>query len=145
MRAGSLRRPALLASVPRMARRGFTLIEMLIVMAIVALLLTIALPNYFASVDRSRELVLRENLRVLRITLDRFFADKGYFPDRLEDLVTQRYLRLVPVDPVTGSNQTWITIEARTADGDDGGRAGIADVRSGAAGVARDGQAYATF
>ena len=145
MRAGSLRRPALSASVSRMARRGFTLIDMLIVMAIVALLLTIALPNYFASVDRSRELVLRENLRVLRITLDRFFADKGYFPDRLEDLVAQRYLRLVPVDPVTGSSQTWITIEARTVDGDDGGRAGIADVRSGAAGVARDGQAYATF
>lgn len=125
--------------------RGFTLIEMLIVMAIVALLLTIALPNYFASADRAKDMALRENLRVLRITLDRFFADRGHFPDRLDELVAQRYLRAVPVDPITGSNQTWIFIDARTVAGDDGGSTGIADVKSGAAGRAKDGQAYDTF
>ena len=74
------------------SRRGFTLIELLVVMAIVALLLSIALPRYFGSLDRSREVALKENLQVLRVTLDRFHADKGRYPDTLDELVEHKYL-----------------------------------------------------
>ena len=127
------------------SRRGFTLIEMLIVMAIVSLLLTIALPNYFASVDKSKDVVLRENLRVLRVSLDKFFADTGHYPQSLNELVEQRYLRTVPIDPITESSQTWITIEAKNREGREMTIPGIADVKSGAQGVARNGHSYASF
>jgi prepilin-type N-terminal cleavage/methylation domain-containing protein len=119
---------------------GFTLIELLVVMAIVAVLLTIAVPRYFGSLGRSRDVALQENLKVLRVTLDKFAGDKGHFPDTLEDLVTHKYLRAVPVDPITESAQTWILIPA--ADGD---THGIADVKSGAPGVSAEGLAYAAF
>ncbi len=121
-------------------RRGFTLIEMLIVMAIIALLLTIALPRYFGSLDKSKDIALQENLKVLRVTLDRFYADKGRYPDTLDELVTQKYLRAVPLDPITESALTWVTIPAKDAD-----IQGIADVKSGAPGLAKDGRAYDAF
>jgi prepilin-type N-terminal cleavage/methylation domain-containing protein len=121
-------------------RRGFTLIEMLIVMAIVALLLTIALPRYFGSLDKSKDVALQENLKVLRVTLDRFYADKGRYPDTLDELVTQKYLRAVPLDPITESAATWIAISATDANVQ-----GIADVKSGAPGLAKDGRAYEAF
>jgi len=117
-------------------RRGFTLIELLVVMAIIATLLTLVAPRYFKSVDRSRETVLRHDLAVLRDAIDKHFADTGRYPDSLEDLVTKRYLRSVPVDPVTGSNTTWVPVAA--ADG----RGGMANVRSGATGAAADGVAF---
>jgi general secretion pathway protein G len=132
----------------RHACGGFTLIEMLIVMAIVALLLTIALPNYFSSINKSKEVVLRENLRVLRVSLDKFLADTGHYPQSLNELVEQRYLRGVPMDPITESSQTWITVEAKDREGrEDRGIpiSGIADVKSGAPGVAGNGHAYASF
>jgi prepilin-type N-terminal cleavage/methylation domain-containing protein len=119
---------------------GFTLIELLVVMAIVAVLLTIAVPRYFGSLGRSRDVALQENLKVLRVTLDKFAGDKGHFPDTLEDLVTQKYLRAVPVDPITESAQTWILIPAT-----DGDTHGIADVKSGAPGMSTEGLAYAAF
>jgi prepilin-type N-terminal cleavage/methylation domain-containing protein len=120
---------------------GFTLIEILIVMAIVALLLTIALPRYFGSLENSREVALRENLKVLRLSLDRFYADKGRYPQTLEELVEQKYLRAVPVDPITESTSTWVLIPSRN----EGGEEGIGDVKSGASGTARDGRAYGEF
>lgn len=83
--------------------RGFTLIEILVVLAILALLLSIAAPRYFGSVDRSKETVLKQNLFQIRESLDKYFADTGRYPDSLEDLVTKHYLRSAPVDPVTGS------------------------------------------
>ena len=119
---------------------GFTLIEMLIVMAIVALLLTIALPGYFGSLDKSKDVALQENLRVLRISIDRFHADKGRLPETLVELAEQKYLRAVPVDPVTESANTWVLVPSREVDGK-----GVADVKSGAAGSSRDGRAYASF
>ena len=125
--------------LPRRAA-GFTLIEMLIVMAIVALLLTIALPGYFGSLDKSKDVALQENLRVLRITIDRFYADKGRLPETLAELAEQRYLRAVPVDPVTESANTWVLIRPRDAEGK-----GIADVKSGASGTTREGRSYASF
>lgn len=128
-----------------LAIRGFTLIEMLIVMAIVALLLTIALPNYFASINKSKEVVLRENLRVLRVSLDKFLADTGHYPQSLNELVERRYLRAVPTDPISESSQTWITIGANNPEGREPAIPGIADVKSGAPGVAGNGQSYASF
>jgi general secretion pathway protein G len=119
---------------------GFTLIELLVVMAIVALLLTIAVPRYFGSLGRSKDVALRENLKVLRVTLDKFAGDKGHFPDALDELVTQKYLRAVPVDPITESAQTWILIQATDPDSH-----GIVDVKSGAPGLSGEGLAYASF
>ena len=119
---------------------AFTLIELLVVMAIVALLLTIAVPRYFGALENSKDVALQENLKVLRVTLDKYYADKGRYPETLDELVEQQYLRAVPVDPVTESARSWILIPPRDAD-----LAGIADVKSGAAGLARDGRAYDTL
>ena len=118
-------------------RAGFTLIELLVVMAIVALLLTIAAPRYFGALDRSKDVVLRENLQVLRITLDKFYGDKGRYPETLAELVEQQYLRGIPVDPITDSSQTWILLPPQDAD-----LQGVADVKSGATGKTGDGQPY---
>lgn len=118
-------------------RRGFTLIEMLIVLAMVALLLTLALPRYFGSLERSREVALAENLKVIRLSLDRFSADKGRFPESLQELVEARYLHALPMDPVTESTQSWVLLPS-----EDPALPGIADVRSGAPGMASDGRAF---
>lgn len=117
--------------------RGFTLIELLVVLAIISLLLTVALPRYFGSVDQSKEAALKENLRVLRIGIDKYYADKGEYPAALPDLVTHQYFRAVPLDPMTGSDKTWQPVAPQAA-----GLAGIADVRSGAQGKTRDGIPY---
>ena len=119
---------------------GFTLIEMLVVMAIIALLLTLASPRYFGALEKSRDVALAENLKVLRVTLDRFYADKGRYPETLEELVEQKYLRSVPVDPVTESDRSWILVPSQEAE-----VAGIVDVRSGAPGRSRDGRSYESF
>jgi general secretion pathway protein G len=116
-------------------KRGFTLIEMLVVMSIIGLLLTIALPRYYGAVDKSKEVVLQENLKVLRATLDKFYADKGRYPEQLEELVEHKYLRAVPVDPVTESSRTWIVINS-------GEEEGISDIKSGAHGFSDDGRSY---
>jgi prepilin-type N-terminal cleavage/methylation domain-containing protein len=123
---------------PYAARQNaFTLIEMLVVMTIVALLLTIALPRYFSSLDRSKVAVLQENLRILRVSLDKFYADKGNYPENLNELVEKKYLRALPVDPITESNQSWIAVPSANAD-----QGGVADVKSGAKGATTDGKAY---
>lgn len=118
--------------------QGFTLIELLVVMSILALLLTLALPRYFSSLEHSKEVTLQENLKVMRDTLDKFYADRGRYPDTLELLVTERYLRHVPVDPITESAQTWITVPPENIE-----LGGIYDVRSGAPGNTRGGTPYA--
>lgn len=117
--------------------QGFTLIEMLIVMAIVALLLTISLPRYFGSLEKAKDVALQENLRVTRLSLDRFFSDKGRYPQTLNELVDHRYLKAVPIDPITESSLTWILIPASNAD-----TAGISDVKSGAPGANTEGRTY---
>src|SRR5690242_12565333 len=89
-------------------RTGFTLIELLVVMSIIALLLTLAAPRYIGNVDKAKEAVLRENLATMRDGLDKHYADTGRYPDKLEDLVNKKYLRRVPVDPVTDSDTTWV-------------------------------------
>lgn len=108
-------------------------------MAIVALLLTIALPRYFGSLQHAKEIALRENLLVLRGTLDKFYADKGRYPESLDELVEHRYLRSLPMDPITESNRTWRTV------GTEPGAAGLANVYSGAPGMAVDGTPYGSY
>jgi general secretion pathway protein G len=122
------------------AVRGFTLIEMLVVLSIVALLLTIATPRYFGSLDKSRDVALQENLRVIRVTLDKFYADKGRYPENLQELVEQNYLRAVPQDPITESATTWVLVPPKQAD-----MQGVADVKSGAPGQAKDGREYSAL
>jgi general secretion pathway protein G len=121
----------------RRPAKGFTLIELLVVMAIIATLLTIALPRYFSSVDKSKEVALKENLQVLRSGIDKYYGDKGVYPGTLGDLVAQKYFRAVPLDPVTESSSTWQTVTSLDPD-----KPGIADVRSGAKGKTREGVAY---
>ena len=120
--------------------RGFTLIEMLVVMAMIAMLLTIALPRYFGSLERSRDAVLHENLRVMRDLLDKYHADKGRYPDQLADLVSQKYIVVLPMDPVTESNETWQSVMSTDAD-----QPGVADVHSGAPGADNAGNSYAAY
>ncbi|UNK49987.1 type II secretion system GspH family protein [Lysobacter sp. S4-A87] len=122
-----------------MTRRGFTLIELLVVLAIMGALLTLVVPRYFEQADRARETVLRENLTVLRVSIDRFHGDSGRYPQTLEELVERRYLREVPMDTLTGSRTTWTLVAPA-----DGG-AGIYDVRSGARGKAKDGTDYSSW
>ena len=95
--------------------RGFTLIELLVVLGIVALMLTLAVPRYFPSVDKSREVVLADNLRNLRGLIDQYYGDTGRYPDSLDQLVEKKYLRALPRDPVTDSDSTWIIVPPRMA------------------------------
>src|SRR4051794_20218762 len=119
---------------------GFTLVELLVVMAIIATLLTLAVPRYFGSVDKSKEAVLKQDLATLRDSLDKYYGDTGRYPDSLEDLVTKRYIRSVPVDPITQSNATWLVVPPG-----DPGKGIVYDVRSGAQGRASDGSTYAEW
>jgi general secretion pathway protein G len=116
---------------------GFTLVELLVVMAVIALLLTLALPRYVNSVEKSREAVLRANLSLTRETLDKYYGDTGKYPDALDALVSEKYLRSLPVDPVTGSRSTWIIVPPDMPE-----KGSVFDIRSGAAGRALDGSEY---
>jgi general secretion pathway protein G len=120
------------------APRAFTLIELLVVMAIIATLLTIALPRYFGSVERSKEATLKQSLAVMRDAIDKHYADTGRYPDALEELVSKKYIRTLPVDPVTESAATWIVVPPA-----EGKKGNVYDVKSGAPGKASDGTAFA--
>lgn len=120
--------------VKPMARRarGFTLIELLVVMAIVATLLTLVTPRYFAQVERAREVALRETLSVSRQAIDRFHGDHDRYPASLEELVDRRYLRSLPIDPINERNDTWVLVPP--PNGPDGTplQGSVWDLRSGA-------------
>ena len=121
--------------------RGFTLIEIMIVMAIVGILITIAEPSYRVQTMKAREAALQKDLFVMRDVIDQYAADQGRYPDSLQDLVSASYLRGLPVDPFTRSAETWI--EVLEAEGDEPG--GVFDVHSGSDLVALDGTAYNTW
>jgi general secretion pathway protein G len=123
-----------------MKRRGFTLIELLVVLAIIATLLTIAVPRYYSSLDKSKEAVLKENLYQLRDAIGKYYADRGKYPESLQALATDKYLRSVPLDPVTDSATTWIVVAP-----EDPQKGGVFDVKSGAAGKALDGSEFSTW
>lgn len=127
---------------PLMRRRGFTLIELLVVMSIVALLASIVAPRYFNSLQRGREVALRQTLATVRDAIDQFAADKGRYPDSLDELVGARYLRQWPEDPVSGEREAW-QIQAPPADAGVGGA--LYDLHSGAPGTAMDGSSYADW
>lgn len=121
-------------------KSGFTLVELLVVMAIIALLLSLAVPRYFGSVDRSKEAVLKENLYLMRDALQKYYGDKGKYPSDLGELVSEKYLRKIPVDPISESDKTWQTVAP-----DGGIKGNVSDVRSGAPGNAPDGTAYSEW
>ena len=123
-----------------MKRLGFTLIELLVVMAIIATLLTIAVPRYFGSLDRSKEAVLKENLYQIRDAISKYYADKGKYPESLDSIVADKYLRKVPVDPITESAATWVAVAP-----EDPQKGGVYDVKSGAQGKATNGTEFATW
>ncbi|MGA7412520.1 MAG: type II secretion system protein [Bryobacteraceae bacterium] len=124
---------------------GFTLIELMIVMAIVSILLAIAIPIYQKSIQRSKESVLRNNLFTLRTMVDEYTIDKQHAPLTLDDLVTEGYLRQVPQDPMTGSNQTWKLIMEEQSVGGSSQPPGIFDVHSGSDKMGLDGTPIADW
>lgn len=113
----------------RAFERAFTLIELLVVMTIIAILLTLAAPTYVKSLETSKEATLHENLRIMRGTIDKFYADTGRYPDSLTELVDKKYLRAIPSDPVAGSSTEWVVLPP---DNPDDGK--VYDVRSSATG-----------
>ncbi len=121
-------------------RRGFTLVELLVVMAIIATLLTIAVPRYFRSLQRSREAVLKQDLATLRDSIDKFQGDTGKYPQTLAVLVEKRYLRSIPVDPIAKTADKWIILNS-----DDPDDNGVKDVKSGAEGMGENGVLYVAW
>ena len=126
-------------------RNGFTLIEMMIVMAIIAILVSIAVPIYNRAVLRSKESVLRNNLFTMRTLLDEYTYDKQKAPQSLQDLVSEGYLRAVPMDPITNSADTWKIIMEDPNDAMDPTDPGIYDVRSGADKTSLEGTQYSDW
>lgn len=123
-----------------MRTRGFTLIELLVVMALLGLLLSYVAPRYFGAVSRAEEAALRQNLFQMRDAIDKFYGDRLRYPNDLNELVSARYLRLIPPDPLTQRNSSWVTVAPR-----DGVAGKVANVRSGAPGQGSDGTDYATW
>jgi len=121
-------------------QRAFTLIELLVVLSIVATLLLLVTPRYFQHETQARETVLRENLRLLRLVIDQFHADRGRYPESLQELVDRHYLKVLPLDPLTGSAETW---KVETPPAHDMGQ--VQDIHSGAPGADRHGQNYADW
>ena len=121
----------------RETTNGFTLIELMVVLAIVALLLTLAVPRYFGSLERSKEAVLKEDLYQLRDAIGKYYGDKGKYPESLDALASEKYLRKVPIDPITESAATWVVVAP-----EDPQKGGVYDVKSGAQGKSGDGSAY---
>jgi general secretion pathway protein G len=127
----------MVAAMTRRLRTGFTLIELLVVLAIVALLLTLAVPRYLPRIDGARETILLDNLRNTREVIDQYYSDTGRYPDSLEQLVEKKYLRNVPVDPITESSATWIVVPP-----EDGTKGAVYSIKSGAPGNDRSGKPY---
>jgi general secretion pathway protein G len=122
--------------------QGFTLIELIIVVAIIGILVGVALPAYRTSVIKAKEAVMREDLWILRDSINQHFTDKGHYPADLNALVEAGYIKAVPVDPITKSSDTWVTEDAESDDADPDQPSGIKDVRSGAPGNTVEGTPY---
>ena len=129
----------------RSGKSGFTMIELMIVMTVVTILVSIAVPFYQKSIMRSKESVLRNNLFTLRTVIDEYTIDKGKAPQTLQDLVSEGYLRNVPVDPITGTDQSWRLEMEDAMNSVSQSEPGIFDVRSGADGSGLDGIPYSEW
>ena len=124
---------------------GFTLVELMIVMAIIGVLAVVAVPSYVGAVRQAREAVLREDLHVMRAAIDSFTADKQKAPQTLEDLVNEGYMRSIPVDPMTRTAETWQVSTSDSLHSVDQTDPGIDDVHSGSNEQGTDGQPYSTW
>jgi general secretion pathway protein G len=117
--------------------RGFTLVELLVVLSILALLLTLAVPRYFNSIEKAKDATLKQDLNTLRESIDKYYADNGKYPNSLDDLVEHKYIRKLPVDPITEKTSTWkFTLPEPPLEGD------IYDIHSGSKALAKDGTRY---
>jgi general secretion pathway protein G len=124
---------------------GFTLVELMIVMAIIMILATIAIPIYVRTLQRAKEATLREDLHTMRTAIDSYTVDKEKAPETLDDLVQAGYLKSIPVDPITSSNETWITGMSDTMTDINETQGGMDDVHSGSQALASDGTTYNTW
>jgi general secretion pathway protein G len=120
---------------------GFTLIEILVVLAIIATLLSLVTPRYFNTISRSKETYLRHDLSVMRDAIDKYYSDNNAYPDTLDDLVQRKYIRSIPEDPITESSVTWTFLPPSDADI----KGEIADIHSGSAEVSSNGTPYASW
>jgi type II secretion system protein G len=127
-------------SCPQACAPGFTLIELMVVLAIIALLVTIVVPHYAGRMTRAEEAVLQQNLNVMREALDKHYADAGRYPDSLDELVKKRYLRSIPQDPITQSVSTWVVVAPAERE-----KGAVGDVQSGAKGNGSNGKPYAEW
>lgn len=123
-------------AIPPTSKTGFTLIELLVVLAIVATLLSLAMPRYIGTLALANEQLLQENLRLTRKVIDQYYADHGRYPDSLVSLVDQRYLKSLPWDPILESDAKWQTVAPRNAKG------GVMDLHSTATGKNSEGKAF---
>lgn len=121
-------------------KSGFTLIELMIVLAIIGTLLAVVAPRYFSSIEHARETALKQDLSVMRQAINQFHGDLNRYPDSLDELVQRRYLKSVPVDPITESSETWVPIAHP-----DSAIGGVYDLASGAEGAAADGTPFSSM
>ncbi len=133
---------------PRTANRGgngFTLIELLVVISMISILAAMGIAQYRNSVRRAQEATLMTNLFHMRDAIDQYYADKGKYPSTLDALVSDGYLRKLPVDPITRAADSWTTVPAEADPGNPGGEPGVYNVKSGATGTSMEGNAYADW
>jgi general secretion pathway protein G len=125
--------------------RGFTFVELMVVITIMVIIISMAIPIYNRSIVRAKESVLKNNLFTMRTVIDQYSYDKGKAPQNLQDMVTEGYLQKLPVDPMTGSNQTWRTVMEDASQSISQSEPGIFDVHSGSDKMSLDGTAYAEW
>ena len=124
---------------------GWTLIELLVVLSIILILTSLAMTQYRNSIQLAKEAALRSDLYLMRDAIDQYYADKGKYPESLDTLVTERYLRAIPKDPITNATDTWQTVPAEKESGAVSSTAGIYNVKSGSPDAAIDGTRYADW
>ncbi|HVL66413.1 MAG TPA: type II secretion system protein [Vicinamibacterales bacterium] len=134
-----------LSLLRRAGQRGFTLVELLVVISLISILAAMAVVQHRNSVQHAKEATLKTNLFRMRDAIDQYYADKGKYPSSLDALVSEQYLRRIPVDPFTGSADTWQTIPAEPDPANPSSDPGIYDVKSGAQGTALDGTNFSDW